>query len=216
MKRYGKKLLHLEYRLPAPILGFVRGLYGAGVVGNEAVRALYALLLVKPVMQAKAEGGRRLRIEQMPYMRGKGRLSLGCDIYWSGKIGVSFLARAGIPHSPLLKMGDRTFIGHQCSFAVSDRIEIGSDCMIAAGTKIQDNDGHPLEPGARLRHEKVAVADIKPVVLGNNVWIAPRCTILKGVVIGDNAVVGTGSVVTRDVPANTLVAGVPARIVREL
>lgn len=88
--------------------------------------------------------------------------------------------------------------------------------MIAAGTKIQDNDGHPLDPDARRHRERVALGDIRPVRIGNNVWIAPRCTILKGVTIGDNAVVATGSVVTKDVPANTLVAGVPARVVRRL
>ncbi len=88
--------------------------------------------------------------------------------------------------------------------------------MIGGGVRIQDNDGHPLDPEARRRGEKVPESAIKPVVIGCNVWLGARATILKGVTIGDNAVVATGSVVTRDVAANTVVAGVPARAVRHL
>lgn len=246
--------LHADVRMPRFAVLIVRGMHKGGVFVREALDAFYALVVVKPVMNAIADGGRRLRIERIPYIRGQGRIELGDEVYISGLLGVSFLKREGMVQTadrrpqtkdgrlktdgtvtedaeqslqsavcslqsdvsslPTLKIGSRTFIGHQCSFAMSSRIEIGDDCLIAAGTRIQDNDGHPLDPAARLRKEKVPLENIRPVRIGSNVWIAPNCTILKGVTIGDNAVIGAGSVVTKDVQAFELVAGVPARRLR--
>ena len=210
MKKLAKFLLHADLPLgPTRPLWRVAHRLGVGIA--EGARLVYGRLTVSPVVRSLATGGKRLRIERIPYIRGEGELVLGDDIYISGQLGISFLRRDA---KPQLKIGDRTFIGHECAFALSSRITIGRDCMLAAGTKLQDNDGHPLESGARRRDERVPLCEICPITIGDNVWIAPRCTILKGVTIGDNAVIGVGSVVTRDVPANTIVAGVPARSVK--
>ena len=72
--------------------------------------------------------------------------------------------------------------------------------------------GHPLSP--KRRRECIAYAE--PISIGNDVWIGGNVTILPGVSIGSNVVVAAGSVVTKDIPDNSLVAGVPARIMREL
>ena len=77
---------------------------------------------------------------------------------------------------------------------------------------IYDSDFHDLAP--KTRHESSGAS--KPVFIGDNVWIGSRAIILKGVEIGDNAVVAAMSVVTRSVPSNSLAAGNPARVVREL
>lgn len=207
-----KAWLHVGYRPPAPLCGLLRVGYRMGVMVREGIGALWSALVIRPLLQSLVEGGRHVRVERLPYIRGRGRVVLGDSVYLSGKIGVSFLKRG--EQLPSLTIGARTFVGHQCNFALSRAISIGSDCMIAAGTKIQDSDGHPLDPELRRSGAKVPEDEIKPVVIGTNVWVAPRCTILKGVTIGDNAVVATGSVVTKDVPANALVAGVPARVVR--
>ena len=189
----------------------IRLLYHAGVLAAEAWRELYARVIVVPVLRARAEGGKGLRCEQIPYMRGPGRIVLGEKILMSGKIGMAF-SRHG--KDPTLVLGDRVFVGHLCAFAVAGRIEVGDDTLIAGGTHIADNDGHPVDPEKRRSREPVDAADIKPVKIGRNVWIGGGCRILKGVTIGDNAVVGAGSVVTKDVAAGTVVAGVPARMIR--
>ena len=88
--------------------------------------------------------------------------------------------------------------------------------MIASGVRISDNDGHPIDPGARERHEPITPDETAPVVIGENVWIGARAIILKGVTIGDNAIVGAASVVTKPVPANSVVAGNPAKFVKSL
>ena len=213
MKTLIVRILHGGLPVPRIIKRLLRCLHTVGILLREGWQAFWTLVIVRPIVQSIVEGGKALRVERVPYIRGTGKFVLGEQIYLSGLITVHFSNRGKMP---VLKIGDRSFVGHQCGFALAGSIEIGSDCLIAAGTRIQDNDGHPLDPAARLRKERVKEADIKPVRIGNNVWIGARSTILKGVTIGDNAVVGTGSVVTRDVEPGTVVAGNPARVIRSV
>ncbi len=87
---------------------------------------------------------------------------------------------------------------------IADLVMIGPNVNIITA-------GHPLEPSQRR-----AYVEAKPIVIEKNVWIATAATILGGVTVGENSVVAAGAVVTRDVPANSLVAGVPARVIRSL
>lgn len=90
-------------------------------------------------------------------------------------------------------------------------VHIGSHVMIGPNTMISTVN-HPLTPAGRRKHLGIA----KPVTIGNDVWIGGNVTILPGVTIGNNVVVAAGAVVTRDVPDNTLVGGVPAKLIRKL
>ena len=85
-------------------------------------------------------------------------------------------------------------------------VKIGRNVMIGAGTIIGDTDDHPERLGTKPA----------PVVIGNNVFIGMHTLVLKGVTIGDNAVIGAGSVVNKDIPANCVAAGVPCKVVRML
>jgi len=123
-----------------------------------------------------------------------------------------------------IKIGDRCFLGRHTTVLASASITIGDDVMIGGECYITDNDGHSLDWRIRrndVMDRKMGFKDWKhvemaPVKIGNDVWIAPKCIILKGVTIGDAAVIAAGSVVTKDVPARTVVAGNPARVVREI
>lgn len=106
-------------------------------------------------------------------------------------------------------VGENFFANFDCVFLDAARITIGDNCMIGPGTHIYAI-GHPLDPAERNK----SVGTPKAVTIGNNVWIGGHCTILPGVTVGDNAVVGAGSVVTKDVPANTVVAGNPAKVIK--
>lgn len=88
-------------------------------------------------------------------------------------------------------------------------VYIGDDVMIGPNTLITTV-GHPLSPMGRKKRIGIS----KPVHIGNNVWIGCNCVILPGVTIGDNAVVAAGAVVTKDVPENSVAAGVPAKIIK--
>jgi acetyltransferase-like isoleucine patch superfamily enzyme len=94
----------------------------------------------------------------------------------------------------------RTFIG------AAKLVTIGNNTMIAGEVRIMDTDLHGMDG---------QTAQEKPVTIGNHVWIGIRSIILKGVTIGDNAIVGAGSVVTKSIAPNTVVAGNPARLIRE-
>jgi acetyltransferase-like isoleucine patch superfamily enzyme len=107
-----------------------------------------------------------------------------------------------------LVLGERVFINTGATVVANHSIIIGDDCLIGDLVAIYDSDYHPMEPSRPTR--------IAPVRLGANVWVGRSATILPGVTIGDHAVIAAGSIVTDDVPARTLVAGVPARPIRSL
>lgn len=94
------------------------------------------------------------------------------------------------------------------------KIVIGDQCIIGGNVKILDNDFHPVDPETRYK----SACDnygIDEIVIGKNVFIGCNCLILKGVHIGDNSVIGAGSVLTSDVPNNCLFAGNPAKLIKK-
>jgi acetyltransferase-like isoleucine patch superfamily enzyme len=108
-----------------------------------------------------------------------------------------------------LFLGARSYI-NQSLISCSHFISIGDDCAIGGNVLIQDCDFHPV-----LDENGQPKPISKPIHIGNKVWICAKATILKGVTIGDGAIVAAGAVVTKDVPAYSLVAGNPARVIKE-
>ena len=98
------------------------------------------------------------------------------------------------------------FMNYNVTISCFDQIEIGENVIISENTIIRDSDNHEI---VREGYEMS-----KPIKIGNHVWIGVNATILKGVTIGDGAIIAAGAVVTNDVPAHTLVGGVPAKIIR--
>ena len=109
-----------------------------------------------------------------------------------------------------IEIGDDALLSPGTRISASDEIIIGNAVMMANGTYITDSDWHTVYD--RTRRDEEA----KPVHIGDNVWLGDGSCILKGVTIGDNSVVAARAVVTRDVPPNVIVAGNPAKIVKEL
>ncbi len=124
------------------------------------------------------------------------------------------------------RVGDFTLMNGALIMA-EELIEIGSYCLISWNVGIADSDFHPIEPAQR-HQDALALAPYykdrpprppirtAPVRIADHVWIGMNAVILKGVTIGENSVVAAGSVVAKSVPANTIVAGNPAVVVREL
>ncbi|MBW3635206.1 MAG: acyltransferase [Armatimonadetes bacterium] len=110
-----------------------------------------------------------------------------------------------------LEVGARTIFGHHCTLAARDSLIIGADCLLAEMVSIRDHD-HRFDSLEIPIREQGAVS--APVVIGNNVWLGGKVTVLKGVKIGDNAIVGANAVVTKDIPENAICVGVPARVIR--
>ena len=110
-----------------------------------------------------------------------------------------------------LRVGEGTIFGHHCTLAARDSVTIGADCLIAELVSIRDHDHCFDRLDVPTRDQGFTVA---PVRIGRNVWLASKVSVLKGVTIGDNAIVGANAVVTHDIPANAIAVGVPARVVR--
>lgn len=113
-------------------------------------------------------------------------------------------------HLGSINIGNYVFIGPGVRISAYNEINIGDNVLIAAGVYITDSDWHGVYNRVELPDEYT------PVNIGNNVWLGDHATVVKGVTIGENSVVGACSVVTKDVPANVIVAGNPAKIVKHL
>ena len=103
-----------------------------------------------------------------------------------------------------IEIGDGSFLNYRTEIVAHERVTIGSGCLLAWDVQVVDSDSHRVDGRPHTA----------PVVLGDRVWVGARATVLKGVTIGDGAVVAAGSVVTADVPPRALVGGNPARLLR--
>jgi maltose O-acetyltransferase len=110
-------------------------------------------------------------------------------------------------------VGTNVFFNRRCSLISRNRIEIGSECLFGPNVGVYDHD-HVFEDLSRPIWEQGFRS--APIMIGSNVWIGANAVVAGGVTIGDRAVVGANSVVTSDVESRTVVAGVPARVVRRL
>ena len=108
-------------------------------------------------------------------------------------------------------LGDNFFANYGCKFVDGGNIRFGSDVLVGPGCTFVTVD-HALEPERRLK----GVIQCKPITVGNNVWFGAEVTVCPGVTIGDSCVIGAGSVVVKDLPANAVAAGNPCKVVRSV
>jgi acetyltransferase-like isoleucine patch superfamily enzyme len=128
-----------------------------------------------------------------------------------------------VPHHPVVfatrRAGSAIRVGDGCgftgtTFVAADHIKVGNRVQIGANASVVDTDFHPLRPAERMRNFNAGAA--APIVIEDDVFVGMDSLILKGVTVGEGSVVGAGSVVSRDVPSGTVVAGNPATVVRDL
>lgn len=113
-------------------------------------------------------------------------------------------------HQGHIDLGDNVLVCPGTRFDSASRISIGDNCMFAAGAYITDADWHDIYD------RTMSVGTTRPVTLSDNVWIGDGAIVCKGVNIGENSVIGAGSVVTSEIPANVIAAGNPARVIKPL
>jgi acetyltransferase-like isoleucine patch superfamily enzyme len=114
-------------------------------------------------------------------------------------------------HEGVVSIGAKTVLGQECTISAYQHVSIGRECVVADRVMLIDFDHGVVEVDRPIRLQGIYKRDVR---VGNNVWIGYGACILRGVTIGDNAIVGASAVVTKDVPANAVVAGIPARVIR--
>jgi acetyltransferase-like isoleucine patch superfamily enzyme len=177
---------------------------------------LAKILYREPLLRYRCEHvGRRLAMYgSLPYITGNGRIWIGDDVALGGSN--SWVVGFKVSDDAELTIEDNVNIGYQNTLSVAKSVRIGAHTLLASRVQIYDNISHPLSPARRLRHESFTLDEAAPVVIGRNCWIGHSAIIMRGVTIGDNAVVAAASIVTRDIPSNSLAAGSPARVIRSI
>ena len=178
---------------------------------NRMLRPKYAHLLAR-LLRWKLRFGRRLRTDGLSFVGprcvfqvgGNGCIELG---RWSW-LGHGCKVRC---HEGLVSIGAKTVFGQECTISAYQHISIGRECVIADRVMLIDFDHGVVDVEQPIRFQGIYKRDVR---VGHNVWIGYGACILRGVTVGDNAIIGTNSVVTRDVPANAVVGGVPAKVIR--
>ncbi|MBA3301320.1 MAG: acyltransferase [Thermoleophilaceae bacterium] len=181
------------------------------MAGHGMLTPKYARLLARLAWK-KLRHGRRLALDGLAFIGPRvtlqpapgARIRLG---RWSW-IGHGCKIRA---HEGLVSIGAKTVMGQECTISAYQHVAIGRECVIADRVMLIDFDHGMSEVDRPIRLQGIYKRDVN---VGNNVWIGYGACILRGVTVGDNAVIGTNAVVARDVPANAVVGGVPARVIR--
>jgi acetyltransferase-like isoleucine patch superfamily enzyme len=155
--------------------------------------------------------GRNFRVLGGVDVRGPGRVVFGddCTVISSGLAPVTLYTET--PEA-IIQIGNRVVL-NGTRFGCYRRIEVGDDCLLA-DARIADSDFHDVDP--KGKHRWQTRGEASPVTIGPNVWVCSAALVLKGVRIGADAVVAAAAVVTHDVSPGSVVAGNPARVVREV
>lgn len=149
--------------------------------------------------------GRRVTLWGRPKVVNRGRMTFGDRVRLVSDVATLELVSLEGGH---LEIGENVFINYGSSLVAASHVVVGNDCLIGTHVIVMDCDFHCVE-------DKSWDTTGKPITLEDRVWLGNRSIILKGITVGHDAVVAAGSVVTKDVPARTVVAGNPARVVRE-
>jgi acetyltransferase-like isoleucine patch superfamily enzyme len=146
----------------------------------------------------------------MPFVVGLAKIYVGNNVNFFGKVDI-FSGR--MCDEPRLVLGDRVDIGANVVFVVNKEIVIENDVNVASGVRFMDSDAHPKDAAERIADLPPRPEEIKPIRICRYAWIGQNSFILKGVTIGEGAVIGVNSVVMTDIPAYSVAMGNPARVV---
>ncbi len=173
-------------------------------------RSFITLCYRNPLFQGRcASFGRNVQLAGLPYVCGHVEIHIGNDVVLGGN--VKILSGGGVD-TPKLIIKDRTAVGWGTTIAVSKEVIIEEDVIVSYDCRISDSDGHPKEADLRAAHVRPDVKDSRPVHIGKYAFIANGTHILKGVTIGEGAIIGANSAVMSNVPSYSLAIGNPAEV----
>src|SRR3954454_2580346 len=168
--------------------------------------------LILRILRRKLWLGKRLKLDGLAFVGPGVLLQVGKDAQielgrWAW-LGHGTKIRC---HEGTVSIGAKTVMGQECTISSFQHVQIGRECVIADRVMFIDFDHGVVEVDRPIRLQGIYKRDVN---VCNNLWIGYGACILRGVTVGDNAIIGTNSVVTKDVPANAVVAGLPAKVIR--
>jgi len=200
-------------RLPLPRFfnPVLRFFYNAWQSSSVGLHWLFSYLIVEPLFRGRCSAvGKRFRVWRLPFIFGHARIYVGDDVNFFGKVDI-FSGR--LFDEPKLVLGNRVDIGHNVVFVVNKEIVLEDDINVASGVCFMDTDAHPRDAMARIADLPPTPDEVKPVRIGRYAWIGHNAHIMKGVTIGEGAIIGVNSVVVNDIPPYCVAMGNPARVV---
>jgi acetyltransferase-like isoleucine patch superfamily enzyme len=197
-------------RAPAPLGGGPLALLRF-MRANHMLNASYAILLARWAL-LKLRYGKRLQTDGICFICPRVKFEIGRHATlhigrWAW-IGHGCKIRV---HEGEVSIGAKTVIGQECTISAFQHVSIGRECIIADRVMLIDFDHGVAEVERPIRVQGIYKRDVR---VGHNVWIGYGACILRGVTVGDNSIIGTSAVVTKEVPANAVIGGSPARTIR--
>jgi acetyltransferase-like isoleucine patch superfamily enzyme len=209
--RTAKASLLIHIPIPRVIAPAFRGLYHLHFFLRTLLYRAIRFFYWEPIFRGRCDSvGKNLELILLPDIASHVQVHIGDNVHLNGFFNVGS-GRAS--EAPRLVIHDNVQLGHLTTFTINKEIVIESGVMIADKCYFADTDAHPIEPELRVAGAPPALHNIKPIRICRNAWIGHSVHIMKGVTVGEGAVVAAGSVVVKDVPPFSVVAGNPARVV---
>lgn len=197
-------------RLPGWLRPLFRGFYELHFAVIGLWHSFWNFFYRQPLFQARcASFGRGVVIDRLPFVRGHVEIHVGNQVWIGGNVSIT---SARLIDRPVLILKDRAEIAWNVTIAVSKEVIIEEHARVSNDCRISDSDGHPREADLRAENAPVRIRDIRPVRICQHAWIGNGSHIMKGVTIGEGAVIGANSVVISDIPAFSLALGNPAEV----
>ena len=195
-------------RLLFPLLRFLYHLHFAVLFG---MRWLLNYFYREPLFRSRCVSvGRNFSMWLMPDITGHPKIYIGDNVNFFGHVGI---VSGRIFDEPKLIVEDGVDVGHDVIIVVNKEVVFEQGVKIASGCRFMDTDAHPRDTGLRAANAPPPPDEIKPVRICRNAWIGQNSFILKGVTVGEGAVVGVNSVVVSDIPPFSVAMGNPARVI---
>lgn len=197
-------------RLPKLLRPVFRGIYELHYLAIQSARVLVNVCYRHPLFQARCTSfGRNVSLDGLPFVSGHVAIHIGDNVWLGG--GIDIMA-ARFLENPQLIIKDGAQISWNVRITVNREVVIEENARISFDCRISDSDGHPREADLRRQDAPVDPRDIRPVRICRDAWIGNGAHIMKGVTVGEGAIVGANSVVITDVPPYSLVLGNPAEV----
>lgn len=210
LRAFLKSLFRLNLPVPRLFYPLLRMLYEFHYFVIVVVRRAIIFFYKEPLFRSRCTSvGKRLTLYDMPFVMGHADIQIGDDVTITGHI---MVVSGRFLDKPRLIIKDRAAVGGGTVISVNREVIIEEDAIVSTQCRISDNDGHPRAADLRAQYAPLDERDIRPVRICRHAWIGNGTQIMKGVTIGEGAIVGANSVVISDIPSYCLAMGNPAEV----